>query len=418
MATNAFKNQTRILGLFVRNFKNEMVLSKMVDRQVSEKEFGGSTNTNSGSTVYVKRPVRATSTSGASITEGQLTSIEQATVPVTVDQRRKVSFTITQDEMALNDIGLSEFLKPFARELVQDVENYLASLYYAIPNAIGTPGSSPQSFLEVGAARSRLFAMGVPVDGLFGCYTPQSALYIADAIKASPNEGLAKMAIEEAFIKKIAGTSLYECQSLKRHTVGVATGTPLVNGASQNVTYATAKDTNTQTLLTDGWTASQTGIMKKGDTFTIDGVYEINQNTRTALSNLQRFTVMADADSDNVGNNEATLTISPPIITSGPYQTVSAAPADDAEITVLGTGGESYAQNMTIHKNCMTLAFAKLPELDAGTGVMSKRYSEDGISMNYSVGSDISNLSSIYRFDILFGAKVQNPLFGMRTYGE
>jgi hypothetical protein len=417
MATNAFKNQTRILGLFVRNFKNEMVLSKMVDRQVSEKEYGGSTNTNSGDTVYVKRPVRATSTSGAKITEGQLTSIEQATVPVTVDQRRKVSFTITQDEMALNDIGLSQFLRPFARELVQDVESHIADQYKYIPNAIGTPGSSPQSFLEVGNAMTRLFAMGVPVDGLCGNYTPQGSLYIADALKASPNEGIAKTAIEEAFIKKVAGTSLYNCQSLKRHTVGVNTGTPLVDGASQNTTYALAKDTNTQSLVTKGWTNSQTGILKAGDTFTIAGVYEINHNTRTALANLQQFTVTADADS-GASTGPATLTISPPIITSGPYQTVSAAPADEAAITVKGTGATAYSQNLTFHKNCITLAFAKLPELESGTGVKSMRYAEDGISMNYSVGSDISNLSSIYRFDILYGAKVQNPLFGIRTYGE
>lgn len=416
MATNDFKNQTRILGLFVRNFKNEMVLTTKVDRQVSEKEYGGSTGTNSGDTVYVKRPVRATSTSGATITEGQLTSIEQATVPVKVDQRRKVSFTVTQDEMALNDIGLSRFLRPFARELVQDVENHIADQYKYIPNAIGTPGSSPQSFLEVGNARARLFGMGVPVDGLCGAYTPQASLYIADALKATNNERLAKTAVEEAHIKTIASTELYECQSLKRHTVGALGGTPKVNGASQNVTYATAKDTNTQSLITDGWSNSVSGLVKAGDTFTIGGVYEINHNTRAALSNLQQFTVTADADSDGSGN--ATLTISPPIITSGPYKTVSAAPADDAAITVKGTAATAYAQNMTFHKNCITLAFAKLPEIDSGTGVKSMRYAEDGISINYSIGSTITDLSSIYRFDIRFGCKVQNPFFGIRTYGE
>lgn len=416
MATNAFTNQTRILGLFVRNFMNEMVLGKKVDRQISETEFGGSNNT--GGTVYVKRPVRATSTSGAKITEGQLTSIEQATVPVAVDQRKKVTFSVTQDEMALNDLGLSNFLRPFARELVQDVETAIAGAYTAIPNAIGTPGSSPQSFLEVGSAFTRLMAMGVPTDDINAFYTPQAGLYIADALKASPDQGTAKTAIQKAFIKNISNMNLYNCQSLARHTTGIMTGTPLVNGASQNTTYALSKNTQTQTLLTDGWTASQTGIMKAGDTFTIAGVYEINQGTRQALSNLQVFTVTADADSDAVGNNEASLTISPAIITSGPYQTVSAAPANNAAITVIGTGSTAYAQNMAFHRNAITLAFAKLPELETGSGVKSMRYSEDGISMNYSIGSDISDLSSIYRFDILFGVKVQNPMFGIRTYGE
>lgn len=412
---NAFQNQTRILGLFVRNFMNEMVLSKHVDRQISDTEYGGSNN--SGGTVNVKRPVRATSTSGAKITEGQLTEIEQANVPVAVDQRRKVSFSVTQDEFALNDVGLSNFLRPFARELVQDVENSIANAYIYLPNAIGTPGSTPQSFLEVGAAYTKLLDLGVPCDDVSSFYNPEAGLYIADALKASPNEGIAKTAIEKAFIKYISNMNVYNCQSMARHTVGVATGTPLVNGADQNTTYLLAKNTNTQSLVTDGWTNSTTGILKAGDTFTIAGVYEINHNTRTARANLQTFTVTADADS-GASTGPATLTISPPIITSGPYQTVSAAPADDAAITVKGTGGTTYTQNMAFHKNAITLAFAKLPELEPASGVKSTRYAEDGISMNYSVGSDISDLSSIYRFDILYGVKVQNPLFGVRTYGE
>lgn len=412
---NAFQNQTRILGLFVRNFMNEMVLSKHVDRQISDTEYGGSNN--SGGTVNVKRPVRATSTSGAKITEGQLTEIEQANVPVTVDQRRKVSFSVTQDEFALNDVGLSNFLRPFARELVQDVENSIANAYIYLPNAIGTPGSTPQSFLEVGAAYTKLLDLGVPCDDVSSFYNPEAGLYIADALKASPNEGIAKTAIEKAFIKYISNMNVYNCQSMARHTVGVATGTPLVNGADQNTTYLASKNTNTQSLVTDGWANSTTGILKAGDTFTIAGVYEINHNTRTARANLQTFTVTADADS-GASTGPATLTISPPIITSGPYQTVSAAPADDAAITVKGTGGTTYTQNMAFHKNAITLAFAKLPELEPSSGVKSTRYAEDGISMNYSVGSDISDLSSIYRFDILYGVKVQNPLFGVRTYGE
>ncbi len=79
---------------------------------------------------------------------------------------------------------------------------------------------------------------------------------------------------------------------------GIATGTPLVNGADQTG----------GTLITDGWTASQTGILKAGDYIQIgDYMYKILQ----------------DADSDGSGN--ATFDIWPNLRSS---------PANDAAITV------------------------------------------------------------------------------------
>jgi hypothetical protein len=413
---NAFKNQTLIIGLFIRMFENLMLLSKHVDRQVGEKEFAGSKNT--GGTVYVKRPVRAKSTAGAAITEGQLTDIEQATVPVTVDTYRKTAFTLTQEQRALNDVQIMELLKPFAIELVQDVENAIAaagSRYF--PNAIGTPGSTPASFLEVGSAFTRLFGLGVPADDINAFYNPQAGLYIADALKASPDQGIAKTALQKAFIKRISNMDLYNCQSLTSHTVGVNTGTPLVNGDDQDTTYALSKDTQSQTINTDGWTNDTANIVSAGTNITFAGVYEINANSRVANKNLQEFSVINTAAS-GASTGPAVLTISPAIIVDGPYQTVSAAPADGAAITVLGSAATSYAQNLAFHKNAITLAFAKLPEMEKGSGVVSKRVVHDGISMNYSYGSDISNMSTIYRFDLLFGVKVQNPCFGIRTYGE
>jgi hypothetical protein len=412
---NAWENQTLILGIFIRLFKNKWVLAKNVDRQVSEKEFAG--NKNTGGTVYVKRPTRFVSSSGASITEGQITDIEQATVPVAVDTYRKVVFSPTQYEMALNEVGIANFMEPAVTELVKDVENAIADQHKYLSGAIGTPGSTPSSFLEVGEAQRRLYQLGVPADDINAFYNPKASLYIADALKASPDQGTAKTALQKAYIKNIANMDCYNCQSIARHTTGIMTGTPLVNGASQNTTYALSKNTQTQTLDTDGWTNSQTGIMKAGDKFTIAGVYEINAATKVALADLQVFTVTEDADS-GASTGPATLTISPPIITSGPYQTVSAAPADDAEITVIGSGETAYTQNIAFQKNAITLAFAKLPEMPEGSGIKSRTVTMDGISMCYSYGGDITNMSLIYRFDLLFGVKTQNPQFGVVTYGE
>jgi len=88
---------------------------------------------------------------------------------------------------------------------------------------------------------------------------------------------------------------------------GVATGTPLVNGASQ-----TGSD-----LITDGWTPNTTGILKAGDYIQLGG---------GASALLHK--VLDDVNSDGSGN--ATLTLWPDLRT---------APSDNAAIVVSAPKG-------------------------------------------------------------------------------
>ena len=63
---------------------------------------------------------------------------------------------------------------------------------------------------------------------------------------------------------------------------GIATGTPLLNGAHA---------INVNSLVTDGWTATQTGILLAGD------YIQIGTGTATRLHK-----VLADVNSDGAGN--------------------------------------------------------------------------------------------------------------------
>ena len=88
---------------------------------------------------------------------------------------------------------------------------------------------------------------------------------------------------------------------------GIATGTPLVKGASQTG----------NSLITDGWTASQTGILKAGDYF------QLGSSTSSKL-----YKVLNDANSD--GSGDATFDIWPNINT---------AVSDDTALTVASAKG-------------------------------------------------------------------------------
>lgn len=115
----------------------------------------------------------------------------------------------------------------------------------------------------------------------------------------------AEAALWTAFLAELDGPArrFYAGDPFALTPLGVATGTPLVNGASQTGT----------SLITDGWTPNITGVMVKGDYFAVDlpsggGARSLHQ-------------VTADADSDGGGN--ATLAIRPPLRES---------PADGATI--------------------------------------------------------------------------------------
>jgi hypothetical protein len=303
------------------------------------------------------------------------------------------------------------------QELVQKVESDIAAEYKNIYNFIGTPGTSPSTFSNVGLASATLNSLGVPTDPSARCafYGPIEMISIAANITTLFPTKIATSAIEMASIGAYAGFGdIVECQSLKSHTVGALGGTPLVNGATQNVTYLASKDTYTQTLNVDGLGLSVTDYFLAGDVFTIAGVNSVNRKTREDSGELQTFVVTADATSDGVGTGEATITISPPIITSGAYQTVTAAPANNAAITVkTGTAGASYKQNLAFHKDAITLAMAPLDLPTAGAE--ASRESMDGISIRAVAQYDVINDKNVYRFDILYGVVTQNPGFAVRT---
>lgn len=113
---------------------------------------------------------------------------------------------------------------------------------------------------------------------------------------------------------------------------GVATGTPLIKGASQTG----------NSILTDGWTPGTTGILKQGDYIQLG-----------SASTSRLYKVLDDVDSDGSGN--ATLTVWPNLRSS---------PADNDAITTtncktqfrLSTNNVSWSSNSMQHYSLTIVA--------------------------------------------------------------
>lgn len=383
-------------------FKNNMNISGFVDRQL-DSAFEGKI----GDSVRVRRLTRYAAVSGPDVT-GQIQDTVEGSVLVTLDKYKSVPVSLSSTELTLDLKSFSQqYIGPAMVELVQQVESDLTALSDDVWNQVGTPGTTPSTIADAVLPKQALDLNGTPDDGnRASFYEPIAATTLSASLSTVFPTRIAEMAIEEGMIRRYAGFVFFQNQSIERHTVGALGGTPLINGASQNVVYTAVKDNYQQSLVTDGWTASVTGLLLKGDRFTIAGVNSVNPKTRKDTGQLQQFVVKADVDSDGSGN--ATLTVSPPMITSGAFQTVTAAPADNAAITVIsGSAGTSYPQNLALHKNAFTLAMA---QLQAPMGVASfGRETMDGISVRVVMQYDVLTDNNIIRFDILYATVAQNP---------
>lgn len=392
--------------------ENELgVLRRMY--RVHEEEFTNKVNGYKvGDTIRIRRPADFTVRSGATMSTQDV--IEGRTT-LAIDQQKGVDFQFTSTDLTLKIEDLAErVIKPAMSSLCNNVaDDVLTQMYRGIYNWVGAPGQVINSFADFAKGPERLDEMAVPQGERAAVLSPadhwgflgsQTALFIAEA---------AKSAYREAEIGMIGGVDTLMSQVVPTHTVGPLGGTPLVNGAAQNVTYDTAKNTWTQSLITDGWTAAAANRLKAGDVFTLASVFMVNPKTKVSTGILQQFVVTADASSDAAGN--LTATISPPIITSGPHQTVNAAPADNAALTVLGTASTGYRQNIMFHKTSMALAFVPM-EMPAGA-YNGSRQTYKNMSVRVIPVYDGTNDISKWRLDVLYGRSLIDPRVAVRVSG-
>lgn len=393
--------------------ENNLVMGNNVHREY-KKEF-----VKIGDTVNVRRPVKFDVTDGAVRTNQD---VQEANTNIVINQRKHVSWNFTTQDMTLSIEEFSErYIKPAGIALANKVDRDLTSLYDDVFNWAGTPGQDVNSFSDFSKAPERLDEGAVPPDRRVGVLSPADFWAMTGNLTGLQIERPAESAYRRGLLGDVAGIGISMDQNIRTHTTGTFTtsSTPLVNGATQNVAYsAVTQATYSQTLITDGW-ANSTAVLTAGDIITLAGVNAVNPVPgqtgvgKDDLGRLQQFTVLTAASSD--GSGDATITISPPIITSGPYQTVSAAPADDAVITPLGTEATGYRQNLTFHRNAFALVTVPLEMPDGAS--FKARESHKGLSLRVVKDYDVDNDEDIIRIDILYGVKTLYPELATRLSG-
>lgn len=396
--------------------KNHMVFGSLVHREY-KKEF-----VKVGQTITIRKPVKMKSGTGADISNS-INDVQEGSTTLTVDHQQHVPWVFNSVDLTMTIEEYStRYIQPAVLELANYVDYDMFGLYDDVFHQVGTPGSTPNSFADIAAVGQRMDEYAIPAEGRNLIMNPAASWSMVDNLKGLLLPTKVKDYVVSGSLGRVADFETYKCQNVRSHTVGVNTGAPLIAkasdcGASGSVTYVTASNVaNTSTLYTDGWTSDQTGILKAGDIFTIADVYGVNPRTRVSTGNPLQFVVTADADS-GASTGPATLTVAPAIVTTGAYQTVTAAPADGAAITVAGTAATAHKANLAFNKNAFALVFCPLI-IPQGAAWASRVSDPDtGISIRIIKDYDIKADQEIVRMDILYGTKTIYPDLAVRMAG-
>jgi hypothetical protein len=396
-----------------RAFINKLVFLAHVNRTYDDSYVINGAKV--GNTVNARLPQRFTVTDGQAL---QLQNLYDQTVPITLSNQKNVAFgySSAQATTELDNIR-TRYINPGAEALANAAE-VLAfdNVYRDIYSSVGTPGTTPTATLTYLQAGVKLTDLSTPLLGRVAMLDPLAMSTLADTTTSlfNPSAVIAENYTEGQFGRKQLGVDgWYQDPVRPTHTTGTFTAsTPLVDGADQTGS----------TIATDGW-ASGAASLKKGDIFTIADVNSVNPLSYSSSGRLQQFVVTADT-SDSSGDM-ATLPISPSIITSGALQTVSASPANNAVITVLGAtsaaGGTlattASPQSFVYHPDAFAFVMADLMKPGAGAESTTVRSKSLGFSIRmveqYQIGTD-QNPS---RLDILIGATTIQARLAARVWG-
>ena len=369
-----------------------------------------------GSVVNVRQPVQYTIRDGATI---NIQDVNETTTPITMEPEFGIDWAFTDYDLKLSiDEFSKRYLAPAAKRLAAELDLRIATRFYrGVANFSGTPGtpiSTPQAVLDAAVLLDN--AACPRTDGRMLALTPLSNSKLVGGMSGLFNDQATQgKQLKSGMMATNLGMDFIMSQNLPTHTVGGLGGTPLVNGANQGLINSGSTDNPsaaTTSLITDGWTAAVANRLKRGDVFTIAGVFAVNPETKVSTGVLRQFIATTDAASDGSGN--LTVAIYPAIIAGGSYQNVTARPADNAAITVLtGTASTSYGQNIMFHRDAFTLVTADM-ELPKGMD-MAERAVEDGVSIRFIRGYDITNNRRICRFDLLAGYGLLRPEWAVRV---
>jgi len=305
-------------------------------------------------------------------------------------------------------------------ELTQDVDGFLE---YRVKPIMATLAAKVDQYVYQTCAQGVANAVTLPVTNLDSDDILNAGVDLDNA--SCPRDGRRTVVLSPKGMKQLVSSSAALFNNAKnisqQYSDGIITIPSLgFNfGMSQNVYTHTTGSFDTAYQVTSAPASGATtlvvktgtGTAKKGDVFTIAGVYSVNKLTKQSTGDLKKFVVTAD-----YAGGAGSVSFSPPIISSGQYQNVTGLPAANDAVLFLGAASTAYPQGLAFHPDFAAVGFCDLENPAPGSGATGTRMVEDGVSMSVVTGYNILTRQQYMRWDILMGAVVVEPSMACRIY--
>jgi len=319
----------------------------------------------------------------------------EESVTLTCATQKGVDMTFSSAELTLElDDFSKRIIEPAMAVLCSNIEGSM--LNYVTPkvwNHVGTPGTLP-TFLQVNQAKAKLNKDLAPDGNRHIQMESADMAGVVNEVKGlfHDSKEIAKQ-YREGLVGRGAGLDWHENERVYVHTVGAdASGTT-------NITFASGATTVTTSSV----------AMLPGDIFTMATCFAVHPETKVRYAHLKQFVCTGVVDANN-------YTFSPPIISTGAKQNVSALPASGQAVVVVGTAAGIYPNHLVYHEEAFAFVTADL-EMPGGVDFAAREVM-DGLSVRVVRQYDINSDNIPCRIDILHGYEALRPQWACRVMGK
>ena len=395
----------------LRILENNLTFTKGVNRNFDD-SFG-IVGAKIGSTLNIRKPARYVGRTGQTIAiEGQT----ETYVPLTLNTQFGVDLQFTSADrlLSLDEFG-DRVLKPAVACIANKIDRDGLAQYVNIQNFVGTPGTTPATLTPYLSAMAALDFAAAPRDGLRSIVMdPNANATLVGALTTlfNPTKEIADQ-YKSGNMGMAIGAKFSMDQNINSQLIG-----PWLTASPEVATTVSVQGATT--IATKAWGNSAADILNVGDVFTIAAVNSVNPQSRKSTGQLCNFVVTAAMVNDGSGNS--TITVYPPMYTTGQFQTIDAFPLINAAISPYGangsaSSGKSSPQNLCYHRDAFVFGCADLP-LPKGVDMAARANDKQtGVSIRIVSAYDVTNDLFITRLDVLYGWATLYPELACRVVG-
>ena len=396
MAQNSLLAPAEISKVAAVQVSNNLVFARL-----SNKQYKDDFTVKIGQTISYRLPVLFTSYKQTGLV---VQGVTENYGNITISTPGQVAWEFADIDLNLTIDQYDErYTTPAAIALAQQMDGDGAALAAQAYNAVGTPGTAI-TYATMQTAKQYLDEFSVPMNGRYTALAPVMETQVQnDVMKFFTPSDVFKDIVGEAAIGRLAGSDVYMSQNISYHTAGSAAGLSLTANPASGATTVSLEDSGNGTLL-------------NGDIITFSGVNAVNPKNFNTLGRLRQFVVTGGTTvfAGGLGyqlasGSPTTVTISPAITSSGPYQTVTALPTTSSTVT---NAYSSHWDSLMWQKDAFALVSVPPPVRKSQT--FSQVLESQGVGMRFMLVYDVTNEVEIARMDVLYGWQAIYPNFATR----